>query len=237
MKRIKRTAYLLAALLTLVDMAWIFIFWHPFVANAQESISDNTIVPDEITPNISVPVIETSSSGSDERLNYLEIRMAEMDISISELRDSLELLQTSAEETEQSQIELSDKLDLIVIALDNIINYNIEYLDMYENQQSAYLDFEDNLSDYLTKNTDVLYSISENTLSQVDLSVSGNSLSGDLNDMFKTNAMESQKNIEDNMATYVETSTEHTAYILIFIGIAVGAIFGLILSGYIKKGS
>ena len=214
-----------------------FVLWHPFVANAQESISDNTIVPDEIIPDITVPVIETSSSNNDERLNYLEIRMAEIDTSINELRDSLELLQTSTEDAEQNRIELSDKLDLIVIALDNIINYNIEYLDMYESQQSIYSNFENDLSEYLATNTDVLHSISENTLSQIDLSVSGNSLSGDLNDMFKANAAENQKNIDDNMATYVETSTEHTAYILIFIGIVAGAIFGLILSGHIKKGS
>jgi hypothetical protein len=59
----------------------------------------------------------------------------------------------------------------------------------------------------------------------------------DTNNILKSSNEENQQANKDNMATYVETSTEHTVYILIFIAIVVGAIFGLILSSHLKKGT
>lgn len=218
------------------------IVCHPFVANAQESISENTIEPEpeETTdePDISDSQNTSSSSNDDEdRINHLEIRMQEMNICIDELRERLELLETVGEEDEQKRIEISDKLDLIVIALDDIVNSNNQYLDMYADQQTKHIEFNDFLSEYLAQNKDVLQSISENTLEQTDLSVSGNSLTTDINDLLKASNEENRKMNEENMTTYKKTSTEHTTYILVFIAIVVGVSIGSILSGHIKKGT
>lgn len=218
------------------------IVCHPFVANAQESISENTIEqePEAITdePDISDSQDTSSSSNDDgDRINHIEIRMQEMNICIDELRESLSLLETASEEDEQKRIEISDKLDLIVIALDDLINANNQYLDMYADQQTKHIEFTDSLSEYLEQNKDVLQSISENTLEQTDLSVSGNSLATDMNDMLKASNEENRKQNEENMTTYMETSTEHTTYILVFIAIVVGVGIGSILSGHIKKGT
>jgi hypothetical protein len=239
----------------------LFILFHPFVANAEEleapaSETDTEYydTSEDSNPDNSddynsdedsgedIPTVITVYANDDndsleERVNDLEKRLERYEIDHDEIVVWLTELSDYNAEQDSEKKTISEKLDLIIAGLVEIIDNQNEYLEKYDEQQLTQSDFNDLLTEYFSENSGILQSISDNTLVQADLSVSGNTLITDTNNILKTSSEENQQANKDNMTTYVETSTEHTVYILIFIAIVVGAIFGLILSSHLKKGT
>ena len=73
-----------------------------------------------------------------ERLNSLEIRLEELGYTINELQATIESVQTSELEEEQQRLVISEKLDLLIIGVRDLINYSIESLTKQDNKGLRY---------------------------------------------------------------------------------------------------
>ena len=95
------------SILLFAVMLLVFTFTFTLTVNAEESNTDYE---------------------QDERLNALELRLQELGYKINDVENTIEAIQTADAEASQKQLELNQKVDLLVIALNDVVNYNIEDL-------------------------------------------------------------------------------------------------------------
>lgn len=152
----------------------------------------------------------------DERLNALEVRLEELGYRIDDVSGILEQIQADMSEDDTERLAISEKLDLVIIALNDIINHDIEYLEKADAQELI-------TEEYRTLVQEELATLNKTSSQQFETTVSGNGLMSNLDTTLKTNNEETQKSYE-----------ESTILILLFLAVVGGLIAGNILSRYIK---
>lgn len=164
-----------------------------------------------------------TDSEQNERLNALEIRMEELGYQINEITGTLEEVQTSELSEQEERLLISEKLDLVIVALNDLINYDIEILSKSDNSEQL-------TSDYRLQVLDSFKQLNETTLQLSADTVSGNNLVSRLDDtVSKGNADALEINVQND-----ETANTRFLAIIAVIGIAIGAIFGVIFSTWFK---
>lgn len=153
----------------------------------------------------------------DERLNALEVRLEELGYRIDDINGILEQIQADMSEDDIERLAISEKLDLVIIALNDIINHDIEYLEKTDTQELA-------AEEYRTLVQSELAALNQTSSQQFETTVSGNGLMSNLDTTLKANNEETQKSYE-----------ESTVLILLFLAVLGGLIAGSILSRYIKN--
>ena len=171
----------------------------PFITHAEE-ITEETAMDTE----------------QNERLNSLEIRLEELGYQINEITGTLEEVQTSELSEQEERLLISEKLDLVIIALNDLINYDIEILTEADNSEML-------TTDYRVEVLDNFKQLNETTLQLSSDTVSGNSLVSQLDNTIS----DSNKSIEDS-------NISNSVYILATLGILIGAIIGSILARFLK---
>ena len=171
----------------------------PFITHAEE-ITEETAMDTE----------------QNERLNSLEIRLEELGYQINEINGTLEEVQTSELSEQEERLLISEKLDLVIIALNDLINYDIEILTEADNSEML-------TTDYRVEVLDNFKQLNETTLQLSSDTVSGNSLVSQLDNTIS----DSNKSIEDS-------NISNSVYILATLGILIGAIIGSILARFLK---
>lgn len=164
-----------------------------------------------------------TDSEQNERLNALEIRLEELGYQINEITGTLEEVQTSELSEQEERLAISDKLDLVIVALNDLINYDIEILSKADNSEQL-------TSDYRVQVVDAFKLLIETSRQLSADTVSGNSLVSQLDD---TVAKGNSDVLEIN-AKNDETANTRFLAIIAVIGIAIGAIFGVIFSTWFK---
>lgn len=164
-----------------------------------------------------------TDSEQNERLNSLEIRMEELGFKINEITGTLEEVQTSELSEQEERLLISEKLDLVVVALNDLINYDIEILTKADNSELLVTDYRAQVLDSFKQLNETSLQLSANT-------VSGNTLVRKLDD---TVAKGNSDALEINAQNDEIANTRFLAIIGV-IGIAIGAIFGVIFSTWFK---
>lgn len=155
-------------------------------------------------------------SEQNERLNSLEIRLEELGYQINEITGTLEEVQTYELSEQEERLLISEKLDLVIVALNDLINYDIEILTKADNSELL-------TTDYRVQVLDSFNQLNETTLQLSSDTVSGNSLVSQLDNTIS----DSNKSIEDS-------NTSHSVYVIATLGMLIGAIIGSILARFLK---
>ncbi len=157
-----------------------------------------------------------------ERLNSLETRLEEMGYTINEIEGVLEQVQTSELLQEEERLAISTKLDLVITALNDLVNYDIEILGKADNEELL-------AKEYRLQITEVLNNISNST-------VSGNSLTFDLINTITSGNNDSLAYAkESDLKNEENTNTRFLALVCV-VGVAVGAVLSLLVSSWFRKG-
>lgn len=164
-----------------------------------------------------------TDSEQNERLNSLEIRLEELGFKINEITGTLEEVQASELSEQEERLLISEKLDLVVVALNDLINYDIEILTKADNSELL-------VTDYRAQVLDSFKQLNETSLQLSADTVSGNTLVSHLDD---TVAKGNSDALEINAQNDEIANTRFLAIIGV-IGIAIGAIFGVIFSTWFK---
>lgn len=157
-----------------------------------------------------------TDSEQNERLNALEIRLEELGYQINEITGTLEEVQTSELSEQEERLAISDKLDLVIVALNDLINYDIDILAKADNSELL-------TTDYRVQVLDSFNQLNETTLQLSSDTVSGNSLVSQLDNTIS----DSNKSIEDS-------NTSNSVYVIATLGMLIGAIIGSILARFLK---
>lgn len=155
-------------------------------------------------------------SEQNERLNSLEIRLEELGYQINEITGTLEEVQTYELSEQEERLLISEKLDLVIVALNDLINYDIEILTKADNSELL-------TTDYRVQVLDSFNQLNETTLQLSSDTVSGNSLVSQLDNTIS----DSNKSIEDS-------NTSNSVYFIATLGMLIGAIIGSILARFLK---
>lgn len=173
--------YMLLAVLILVSV----VISSTAVVHAEEIVESETLTDSE----------------QNERLNNLEIRLEELGYSVNEVRDSINAINERFELLEQERLEIRDQLDLIIIGLDDLCSYSIEYLGNFDSAV--------NVSQ--TADTDTLSALNQIYDSSVELNentVSGNATITALGDNLKLDMQNiSETSINEFNETLLKTNT------------------------------
>ena len=142
-----------------------------------------------------------TDSEQNERLNNLEIRLEELGYSVNEVRDSINAINERFELLEQERLEIRDQLDLIIIGLDDLCTYSIEYLGNFDSAVTV----------SQTADTDTLSALNQIYDSSVELNestVSGNAIVTAFGDNIKTDMQNiSETSINEFNETLLKTNT------------------------------
>lgn len=164
-----------------------------------------------------------TDSEQNERLNSLEIRLEELGFQINEITGTLEEVQTSELSEQEERLLISEKLDLIIVALNDLINYDIEILTKADDSELL-------TTEYRAQVLDSFKQLNETTLQLSADTVSGNTLVSQLdNTVAKGNSDALEINAQND-----EIANTRFLSIIGVIGIAIGAIFGVIFSTWFK---
>lgn len=155
-------------------------------------------------------------SEQNERLNSLEIRLEGLGYQINEITGTLEEVQTYELSEQEERLLISEKLDLVIVALNDLINYDIEILTKADNSELL-------TTDYRVQVLDSFNQLNETTLQLSSDTVSGNSLVSQLDNTIS----DSNKSIEDS-------NTSNSVYVIATLGMLIGAIIGSILARFLK---
>ena len=164
-----------------------------------------------------------TDSEQNERLNSLEIRLEELGFKINEITGTLEEVQASELSEQEERLLISEKLDLVIVALNDLINYDIEILTKADNSELL-------VTEYRAQVLDSFKQLNETSLKLSADTVSGNTLVSQLDD---TVAKGNSDALEINAQNDEIANTRFLAIIAV-IGIAIGAIFGVIFSTWFK---
>lgn len=183
----------------------------------EETVSGNNLIPvftDE--PLTLVSSSNTSGDNSNQICSYLEQLLSETfrknDI-LDHISESLDALNEYifAEETEETAPAA------IIPDEEESESYQESVIGMLEEMNASLTQLED-------------------TGLEISSTVSGNSIHIAGIDATSSTLMEAYTEASDSSGAFVDTFTEYTTYILLFIGVVIGGIFGLILQRYIKHG-
>lgn len=167
-----RTKYSILLLWLISIMVFVFIVCIPVVnAYAEE-------LPEEQTES-------STDSYQNERLNSLEIRLEELGYTINDIQAAIESIQSGMEETEQQRLAISQQLDLLIIAMNDLCNYNIEILGKLDLKEIADTAYTETVTTALQVNEKAMADLNQLVLEQSDITVSGNSLVSNLDDTLK----------------------------------------------------
>lgn len=173
--------YMLLAVLILVSV----VISSTAVVHAEEIVESETLTDSE----------------QNERLNNLEIRLEELGYSVNEVRDSINAINEHFELLEQERLEIRDQLDLIIIGLDDLCTYSIEYLGNFDSAVTV----------SQTADTDTLSALNQIYDSSVELNentVSGNAIVTAFGDNIKTDMQNiSETSINEFNETLLKTNT------------------------------
>lgn len=173
--------YMLLAVLILVSV----VISSTAVVHAEEIVESETLTDSE----------------QNERLNNLEIRLEELGYSVNEVRDSINAINERFELLEQERLEIRDQLDLIIIGLDDLCTYSIEYLGNFDSAVTV----------SQTADTDTLSALNQIYDSSVELNentVSGNAIVTAFGDNIKTDMQNiSETSINEFNETLLKTNT------------------------------
>ncbi len=142
-----------------------------------------------------------TDSEQNERLNNLEIRLEELGYSVNEVRDSINAINERFELSEQERLEIRDQLDLIIIGLDDLCSYSIEYLGNFDSAVAV----------SQTADTDTLSALNQIYDSSIELNentVSGNAIVTAFGDNLKMDMQNiSETSINEFNETLLKTNT------------------------------
>lgn len=173
--------YMLLAVLILVSV----VISSTAVVHAEEIVESETLTDSE----------------QNERLNNLEIRLEELGYSVNEARDSINAINERFELLEEERLEIRDQLDLIIIGLDDLCTYSIEYLGNFDSAVTV----------SQTADTDTLSALNQIYDSSVELNentVSGNAIVTAFGDNIKTDMQNiSETSINEFNETLLKTNT------------------------------
>lgn len=178
----------------------------------------NTVHAEELLETESI-----TDSEQNERLNSLEIRLEELGFKINEITGTLEEVQTSELSEQEERLLIAEKLDLVIVALNDLINYDIEILTKADNSELL-------VTEYRAQILDSFKQLNETSLQLSADTVSGNTLVSQLdNTVAKGNSDALEINAQND-----EIANTRFLAIIGVIGIAIGAIFGVIFSTWFK---
>lgn len=171
----------------------------------------------------------------DERLNSLEIRLEEMGYSIDEVNRVIISLQEADTLLEEQNLLISEKLDLCIIALNDLVNYSIEHL---KNDDAAELlteEYRTAVISGITTNETAMSTLNENT-------VSGNTIISTFNDSVSENLqLTSENTLQELNKTLLVTNT-FLSYLFIlllivlvlFICYGIGALIHKLIFSHVR---
>lgn len=173
--------YMLLAVLILVSV----VISSTAVVHAEEIVESETLTDSE----------------QNERLNNLEIRLEELGYSVNEVRDSINAINERFELLEQERLEIRDQLDLIIIGLDDLCTYSIEYLGNFDSAATVSQTADTDTLSVLNQIYDSSVELNENT-------VSGNAIVTAFGDNIKTDMQNiSETSINEFNETLLKTNT------------------------------
>lgn len=173
--------YMLLAVLILVSV----VISSTAVVHAEEIVESETLTDSE----------------QNERLNNLEIRLEELGYSVNEVRDSINAINERFELLEQERLEIRDQLDLIIIGLDDLCTYSIEYLGNFDSAATVSQTADTDTLSVLNQIYDSSVELNENT-------VSGNATITALGDNLKLDMQNiSETSINEFNETLLKTNT------------------------------
>lgn len=167
-----RTKYSILLLWLISIMVFVFIVCIPVVEACAEEL------PEEQTES-------STDSYQNERLNSLEIRLEELGFTINDIQTAIESIQSGMEETEQQRLAISQQLDLLIIAMNDLCNHNIEILGKLDLKEIADTAYTETVTTALQVNEKAMADLNQLVLEQSDITVSGNSLVSNLDDTLK----------------------------------------------------
>lgn len=157
---------------------------------------------------------------NEQMVNYLAERMQEMGIQIDEINQKLQLIDEASAAEEEQRIAISDKLDLLLIGMNQLVDNSIAELDALNVSGAA-------AEEYRTHVSESLDDLNTAALQHSHDTVSGNMLLSDLQDTVRNGN-------EDNRNAFTDLFTEGLTYVLVFICIVVGAIIGAVVVGFLR---
>lgn len=178
---VRNVFYMLLAVLILVSV----VISSTAVVHAEEIVESETLTDSE----------------QNERLNNLEIRLEELGYSVNEVRDSINAINERFELLEQERLEIRDQLDLIIIGLDDLCTYSIEYLGNFDSAVTVSQTADTDTLSVLNQIYDSSVELNENT-------VSGNAIVTAFGDNIKTDMQNiSETSINEFNETLLKTNT------------------------------
>ena len=189
--------------------------------------------------SIEVQAAETSEESDytqtdfeqDERLNSLELRLEELGYSINEVEQAIVLLQETDTALEEQRLVISEKLDLCIIALNDLINYSIEHLEKDDSAALLTEEYRTTVTTAIETNEESMMKLNENT-------VSGNMIISNFNDSVSENLQLTSENTLQELNKTLLTTNTFLSYVFIlllivlilFITYGIGALINKLLS-------
>ena len=172
--------------------------------------------------NVHAEEESTSDYTVDDRVNFLEIRLEELGYKINDMQTAIEALETADVTAEENRLALSDKLDLVIIALNNLIENNLELLQKQDNADLLTTEYRETVTTALTVNEEAVEVLNENT-------VSGNSLISDFNTSVEENLqLVSESTLQELNKTLLTTNTFLSyLFVLVLIVLVLIIVYGL----------
>lgn len=158
----------------------------------------------------------------EERVNFLEIRLEELGYKINDLETAIESINEANLAEEENRLALSDKLDLVIIALNNLIENDIEFLQKQDDEELLNTAFREAVTTALTVNEETVTALNENT-------VSGNTLISDFNTSMEENLQTvSESTLQELNKTLLTTNTFLSyLFVLALIVLVLVLVYGL----------
>jgi len=168
----------------------------------------------------------------EERVNFLEIRLEELGYQINEMQTAIEAIEAADLIEEENRLALSDKLDLVIIALNNLIENDLKYMQEQDEADLLTTAYREAVTTALTVNGETVASLNENT-------VSGNTLISDFNTSVEENMeLVSENTLKELNKTLLTTNTFLSyVFILLLIVLVLIIVYGLgaLLNKFIFK--
>lgn len=171
----------------------------------------------------------------DERLNSLELRLEEMGYSIDEVEQAIVSLQEVDASLEEQRLLISEKLDLCIIALNDLINYSIEYLNKEDSSNLLTEEYRAAVLSGIETNETAMTTLNENT-------VSGNTIIRNFNDSVSENLqLTSENTLQELNKTLLVTNT-FLSYLFVlilivlvlFITYGIGALINKLITRHVR---
>lgn len=158
----------------------------------------------------------------EDRVNFLEIRLEELGYQIDDMQTAIEAIEASDQLEEENRLALSDKLDLVIIALNNLIENDLELLQKQDDAELLTTEYRETITTALTTNETAFEELNENT-------VSGNSLISEFNTSVEENMqLVSESTLQELNKTLLTTNTFLSyVFILLLIVLVLIIVYGL----------